>query len=122
METLTKKEEQVMQIIWDMKKGFVKDIIEKMPGKKPPYNTISSIVRILVKKDFVGFKQYGNTYEYFSKIAKGKYRKFVFKRMMSNYFDGSYKKVVSFMAKENDMEEKDVNEMLKIIEDSEKKE
>ncbi len=121
METLTKKEENVMQILWNLKKGFVKDIIEEMTGDKPPYNTVSSIVRILVKKDFVGFKQYGNTYEYFSKISKSKYRKYVFKKMMLNYFDGSYQKVVSFMAKENNLEEKDIDEMLKIIEESEKK-
>lgn len=120
MEALTKREEEIMQVFWDKKKGFVKDIIAELPGN-PPYNTISSIVRILEKKGFLKFKQYGNTYEYSPKITKAKYRKQIFKSMMSNYFDNSYKKVVSHMVKENKLDEKDFEEMMKIIEENEDK-
>lgn len=122
METLTKREEEVMQILWDIKKGFVKDILTKMDdAENIPYNTISSVVRILVKKGFVDFKQYGNTYEYFPKISKNKYKKSVFKSMMKDYFDGSYQKLASFMVKENKLKDEEIQKLLKIIEESENK-
>ena len=120
MEALTKREEEIMQIFWDLKKGFVKDVIEKLP-ENPPYNTISSIVRILEKKGFLKYKQYGNTYEYRPKISKSRYRKQVFKTVMADYFDNSYKNIVSYMVKENKLDEKDIEEMMKIIEKGEKK-
>ena len=119
MEALTKREEEIMQVFWDINKGFVKDIITKLPGNSP-YNTISSIVRILEKKGYLKYKQYGNTYEYSAKISKKRYRKQIFKSMMSDYFDNSYKKVVSYMVKENNLDEKDIEEMMKIIEENEK--
>ena len=120
MEALTKREEEIMQIFWDMKKGFVKDVITKLP-ENPPYNTISSIVRILEKKGFLKYKQYGNTYEYSAKISKKRYRKQIFTSLMADYFDNSYKKVVSYMVKENKLDEKDIEEMMKIIEENENK-
>lgn len=120
MEALTKREEEIMQIFWDMKKGFVKDVITKLP-ENTPYNTISSIVRILEKKGFLKYKQYGNTYEYSAKISKKRYRKQIFKSLMADYFDNSYKKVVSYMVKENKLDEKDIEEMMKIIEQNEDK-
>lgn len=118
MEPLTKREEEIMQIFWDIKKGFVKDIIAKLP-ENPPYNTISSVVRILEKKGYLKFKQYGNTYEYSAKISKKKYRKQIFKTMMSDYFDNSYKKVVSHLVEENKLDEKDIEKLMKFIEDNE---
>ena len=120
MEALTKREEEIMQVFWDINKGFVKDIIAKLPGN-PPYNTISSVVRLLEKKGYLKYKQYGNTYEYSAKITKKRYRKQIFKSMMSNYFDNSYKKMVSYMVKENNLDEKDIEDMMKIIEDNEEK-
>ena len=81
MDALTKREEEIMQVFWDINKGFVKDIIAKLSGN-PPYNTISSIVRILEKKGYLKYKQYGNTYEYSAKISKKRYRKQIFKSMM----------------------------------------
>ena len=118
MEALTKREEEIMQIFWEIKKGFVKDVIEKL-SDKAPYNTISSVVRILEKKGFLKYKQYGNTYEYSAKISKKKYRKQIFKSFMTNYFDNSYQKVVSYMIKENKLEEKDIEAMMKMIEENE---
>jgi len=119
MEALTKREEEIMQIFWEIKKGFVKDIIEKL-SDNPPYNTISSVVRILEKKGFLKYKQYGNTYEYSAKISKKRYRKQIFKTLMADYFDNSYQKVVSYMVKENKLEEKDIVAMMKIIDKNEK--
>jgi len=114
MEALTKREEEIMQVFWDIKKGFVKDVIARLPGE-PPYNTISSVVRILEKKGYLKYKQYGNTYEYSPKITKKRYRKHVFKDMMANYFDNSYKKMVSYMVEENKLNDKDIEEMMKMI-------
>jgi predicted transcriptional regulator len=73
---LTKAEEQVMQILWEIKKGFVKEVIEKMSEPKPAYNTVSTIIRILEKKGFVGYNSFGKTHEYFPLIAKDEYRSF----------------------------------------------
>ena len=120
MEKLTQKEEEVMLILWKIEKGFVKDVINELEGEKPPYNTISSLVRLLVKKEYVGFKQYGNTYEYFPIVDKKDYRKSIFKRMLENYFEGSYKNVASFIAKENNIEKDKIDELLKIIEKNDK--
>ncbi len=123
METLTKKEEQIMQILWKLKKGFVNDIIDELPEPKPPYNTISSIVRILESKGFVDYKAYGKSHQYFPIITKVAYRKYAFKQMISSYFDGSYEKVVSFMVsdEESDLSEKEAEELKKLSEILKKK-
>jgi len=114
METLTKKEEQIMQILWNIKEGFVNDIIKEIGEEKIPYNTISSIVRILEKKGFVDFKSYGKSHQYFPKISKAAYRKYAFKKLISSYFDGSYEKVVSFIANEEEISDKELKEIEKL--------
>ncbi len=117
METLTKKEEEVMQILWKLKEAFVKDVIKEMPEPKPPYNTISSIVRILEKKGFIDHKAFGKTHLYFPIINKVKYRKSAFKSFLSNYFEGSYENVVSFMMKDQQMSDAEAEELKKIIDE-----
>ncbi len=117
MEQLTKKEEEIMQVLWHLKKGFVKDVIAQMPEPKPPYNTISSVVRILEKKGFIGHKAYGKTHEYFPVISKLAYKKYSLTSIIKNYFEGSYKNVVSFLVSETDLSKDDVNEMIKLIDD-----
>ena len=112
LKALTKAEDQVMQILWDLKSGFVKDIIEQMPEPKPAYNTISTIVRILETKGFVDHKAYGKTHEYFPLISKEKYTKFYLNNMLKGYFDGSFQNLVSFFAKENKL---DANELEKLM-------
>ena len=115
MKQLTKAEEQVMQILWEIKKGFVKDILEKMPKPKPAYNTVSTIVRILEKKEFVGYTAYGKTHEYYPMIEKNQYRSFYLKSMISGYFGGSFERLVSFFAKDNDMDIHEMEELLKNV-------
>lgn len=110
-----------MQILWDLEKGFVKDILAKLPDETP-YNTVSSVVRILVKKEFVGFTQYGNTYEYFPIISKKEYRKRIFSGVLKNYFDNSYKKMVSFLAQEKDLDDEQAEQILRIIDENENSE
>ncbi len=123
MKELTKAEEQIMQILWEKGKGFVNDIIAEMPEPKPAYNTVSTITRILVKKEFVGFKAYGKSHEYFPLIEKDEYRRFFMNNFVGNYFNGSFQKMVSFFAKENDMNLSQVDALLNEVKgDLEKKE
>ncbi|MDN5205396.1 BlaI/MecI/CopY family transcriptional regulator [Fulvivirgaceae bacterium BMA10] len=117
MRELTKAEEQVMKILWDLKKGFVKDILEKMPDPKPAYNTVSTIVRILEKKGFIGYKAYGKTHEYFPLIEQDKYKTFYLKNFVGNYFGGSFERLVSFFAKSNDMDIKELEDLMKYVEE-----
>lgn len=121
METLTSREEQIMQIIWKLKKAFVKEIIAELKDENPPYNTISSVVRILEKKGFVAYNQFGNTYQYYPIISKSKYKKFMFSQFLKNYFDNSYKNAVSFLVEENAPDDEQTKELLKIIEEGKKK-
>ena len=115
METLTKAEERVMQIVWQLKKGFVKDFIAEMDAPKPSYNTVSTIIRILEKKEFIGHKAYGKSYEYFPKISKFAYRKFAFSKLFSDYFEGSYGIVMSYLVKEEGLSKEDLEELNQII-------
>ena len=114
LKELTKAEDQVMQILWRLQKGFVKDIIDEMPNPKPAYNTVSTIVRILETKGFVDHKAYGKTHEYFPLITKDKYTKFYLNNLIKGYFNGSFQNLVSFFAKENKM---DVRELEKLLEE-----
>jgi predicted transcriptional regulator len=117
MKELTKAEDQIMQILWTLQKGFVKDIVEQMPDPKPAYNTVSTIVRILEKKGFVGYKAYGKTHEYFPLIAKEKYTRFYLNNMVKGYFNGSVQNLVSFFARENKMDVQDIDLLMKQLEE-----
>ncbi|MBT1697793.1 BlaI/MecI/CopY family transcriptional regulator [Fulvivirgaceae bacterium PWU4] len=112
LKELTRAEDQVMQILWLLEKGFVKDIIEKMPEPKPAYNTVSTIVRILETKGFVGHKAYGKTHEYFPLISKEKYTRFYLNNLIKGYFNGSFQNLVSFFAKENKLNAIDIEKLL----------
>ncbi|MDO1451431.1 BlaI/MecI/CopY family transcriptional regulator [Rhodocytophaga aerolata] len=115
MKELTKAEEQVMQILWKLGKGVVNDILNQMDEPKPAYNTVSTIVRILEKKGFVGYRAYGKTHEYYPLVDKKTYTSFFFRNFLSNYFGGSFSSLVSFFAKENDMDVKELEELLKHV-------
>lgn len=112
LKELTKAEDQVMQILWTLERGFVKDIIEQMPEPKPAYNTVSTIVRILETKGFVGHKAYGKTHEYYPLITKEKYTKFSLNNLIKGYFNGSFENLVSFFARENNLNAKDLEKLL----------
>ncbi len=113
---LTKAEDQIMQVLWQLKKAFVKDVIEKLPSPKPAYNTVSTIIRILEKKGFVSFKAYGKTHEYFPIIEKDEYSNYYLKSFVNRYFKGSFQDLVSFFAKENKMNITEMEEMIKRVE------
>lgn len=116
MEELTKKEEEVMHLVWELKQAFVKEIIAEMPNSKPPYNTVSSIVRILDQKGFVGHEAFGKTHRYFPVISKFEYRKNLFGDLVHNYFEDSIENVLSFMISEKKLSPKELKELKEIVE------
>jgi predicted transcriptional regulator len=116
MKDLTKAEEQVMHALWKLEKAFVKDVMEEFPEPKPAYNTISTIIRILEKKEFVSYKAFGKTHQYFPLVSKEEYSKHTADQLVDNYFEGSFKNLVSFFVKDNEMTVKEMDELMKIIE------
>ncbi len=115
MKELTKAEEEIMQHLWDMKKAFVRDIIARMPAPKPAYTTVSTIIRILEKKGVVGHKAIGKTHEYFPLVSKKEYTRNFMKNFMSNYFGNSFKEMVSFFAKEDNLSVSELDELMKEV-------
>ncbi|KPK86158.1 MAG: hypothetical protein AMS27_05705 [Bacteroides sp. SM23_62_1] len=113
MKQLTKAEEQIMQILWKIKSGFVKDILEYTGKSKPAYNTVSTICRILEKKGFLGHKSYGNSHQYYPLISQENYTKQYLNNFLKNYFSNSFEKMVSFFSHQNKI---DLTEAEKIIE------
>ena len=115
MEELTAKEEEVMQVIWELERALVRDIMNKLPNSDQPYTTVASIVRILERKGFVSHKPYGKTHEYFPLISKAEYRRSKFKGLLSQYFDNSIESVVSFLVKEEKVKPEELEELSRLI-------
>ncbi|MCK3686064.1 BlaI/MecI/CopY family transcriptional regulator [Maribellus sp. YY47] len=115
MKELTKAEEQVMQFLWKLEKAFVKDIVEMMEDPKPAYNTVSTIIRILEKKGFVGHYAYGKTHEYFPLVSRKEYTRTFMKNFMRNYFSGSFQEMVSFFAREDNMSISELDELMEDV-------
>ncbi len=115
MQKLTQKEEQIMQVIWKLGKVFVKEVIEELPEPKPHYNTVSTVIRILEEKKFLGHQSFGNTHQYYPLIPKEVYQKTALGEILKNYFEDSYLKMVTYFAKEEKIDEGDLNEILEMI-------
>jgi BlaI family penicillinase repressor len=109
---LTKAEEQVMQILWDMKEGLVKDIRDRFRDPKPARNTVSTVVRVLEKKGFVSHRAYSNVHSYFPLVSKKEYSKKQLFGLMENYFDNSFPAMASFFAREKDLTIRELDELL----------
>ncbi|MDH5603112.1 MAG: BlaI/MecI/CopY family transcriptional regulator [Cyclobacteriaceae bacterium] len=122
MKELTKAEDEIMQILWKIKRGHVKDLLEYFPDPKPAYNTVSTIVRILVTKGFVKYKAFGKTHEYYPAVPKETYSKFYLNNFLGKYFSGSFENLVSFFARENNLSLKEVEELMKHVKDDIKEE
>lgn len=117
MKELTKAEDQVMQVLWKLEKGFVNDILERFPKPKPAYNTVSTIVRILEKKGFIDHKAYGKTHEYYPLVSKKEYTRSYFKGFMHNYFSNSYQALASFLTSDRNISIEELEEMKKLMEE-----
>ncbi|KAA3646038.1 MAG: BlaI/MecI/CopY family transcriptional regulator [Bacteroidetes bacterium] len=112
MKELTKAEEEIMQILWTLEKAFVKDILAEFKEPKPAYNTVSTIIRILEKKDFVGYKAFGKTHQYYPILTKEAYKSQISKSLISNYFGGSVENLVSFFAKKEEVNVEELDQIL----------
>src|SRR5919112_2898027 len=115
MVKLAKREEQIMQVYWDLKKAFIRDIIPLLPDPKPHYNSVATIVKILEEKGFLSHETAGNMNNYFPVISREEYQKFALKDVVSQYFDNSYPRMLAFFAKEQNLNEEELKEILKII-------
>ncbi|WP_273566181.1 BlaI/MecI/CopY family transcriptional regulator [Maribacter halichondriae] len=116
MQKLTNKEEEIMIIMWRLKKAFVKEIMEEIEGQKPHYNTLSTIVRNLEEKKYVDYEAFGNTHRYYPKVTIEEYRKRFVNSKLAEYFDNSYKSMVSFFAKEEKISVEELKEIIDLIE------
>lgn len=115
MEKLTNKEEEIMHILWKLKKAFVKDVLMEIEKDKPHYNTLSTIIRKLEEKKYVGYTAYGKTHQYYPIVSKEDYKKVFMNTAIVNYFNSSYKNMVSFFAKEEKISEEELQEIIELI-------
>lgn len=115
MKTLTTAEEEIMQHLWPLKEASVAQIIDRIPDPKPAYNTVSTIIRILESKQFVGYRKEGRGHIYFPLISKESYSKATASKLAQNYFKGSYKSMVSFFMQQEDLSIQDLEELINSI-------
>lgn len=116
MKHLTNREEEIMEIFWEKGPMFVKDVIDMLDGTKPHYNTISTIVRGLEDKGFVGHEQFGNTYRYFAIISREEFSRNTIKNMVSKYFNKSYTSVISMFVEEQKISTEEIHELIRQVE------
>ena len=115
MKTLTKAEEQIMQALWKIEKGFLRKIVEAMPNPKPHQNTVATLLKILIEKEFVGITVMNRHHEYYPMVTKEEYSKRSIKQLAKNYFEGSFSNVVSFLVKENNLSIEELENLLQQI-------
>ncbi len=115
MKELTKAEEQVMQVLWQIKQGFAADIITNFPEPKPAYNTVLTVVRILEKKGFVSHETFGKANRYYPLVSKEQYSEEFMQHFVRNYFDNSFKSMVSFFTNNKDLSMEDLDEIRRMI-------
>ncbi len=112
VQTLTKAEEQIMQYLWKIRKGFLKDILDRFPDPKPHTNTVSTILKVLKDKEFVDYEVFGRQHEYYPRVSQEQYSGKSMKSLVKNYFSGSYKNAVSFLVEKNEMSIEDLEMLL----------
>lgn len=115
MKQLTKAEEEIMQALWQLKKANVKSVITVLPEPKPAYNTVSTIIRILESKGFVDYEKQGKGHIYFPLVGKEAYSNQSINKLVDNYFQGSFKSMVSFFVEKNNVDAKDIEVLLEEI-------
>ena len=115
MQKLAKREEQIMQVYWDLGKAFIKEVIPNLPEPKPHYNSVATMVKILEEKGFLDHDSVGNVYRYFPIISREDYQKHAMKDIVSQYFDNSYPRMLAFFAKEQNLTEDELQEILQMI-------
>ena len=112
MKTLTKAEEQIMQAVWKLREGFIRDVMDALPAPKPHQNTVATILKILVEKEFIGIRVFGRQHQYYPLVSREAYSKASIKTLVKSYFGGSFSDAVSFMVKENSLSVDDLESLL----------
>ncbi|MTI30080.1 BlaI/MecI/CopY family transcriptional regulator [Xanthovirga aplysinae] len=115
MKKLGEREEQIMQVVWELKKAFVKEIIAELPDPKPHYNTVATMVRILEDKGFLEHESFGKTFRYSPKVSREEYQRHALGGIVKQYFNNSYSRMLAFFAKEEKISEKEMENILEII-------
>ena len=115
MKRLTHREEEIMTILWDLEQAFVNDILDKMEEPRPPYNTVSSIVRKLESEGLVGYEAFGKSHRYFPVLKKEDYRNSVFRGFMDSFFDNSPAELLSYFVKEENIAPEELDQLLDAI-------
>lgn len=115
MKTLTKAEEQIMQVLWKLEQAFLREIVDEMPVPKPHQNTVATLLKILVEKEFVAVEVLGRQHRYSPLISKEEYSGKSIKQLAKNYFEGSFSNVVSYLVKENNISVDELEQLLKQI-------
>lgn len=115
MKSLTKAEEQVMQQLWNMEAAFLKELAESFPEPKPAYTTVSTMVRILIEKEFIGFKKYGSNRQYYPLVSREEYLSGQFGGVLSKYFQGSFSKFASFYTDNEDISLEELEEIEQVV-------
>ncbi|MCR5887876.1 BlaI/MecI/CopY family transcriptional regulator [Hymenobacter sp. J193] len=110
---LTRAEEQVMQVLWRLGPAFVKDVLPELPAPTPAYTTVSTIIRILEQKGYVGHEAFGRTHRYHALVAQDAYRRFSLGKLLGGYFNGSFTRLVSFFAREENLDAAQLDELLR---------
>lgn len=118
METITRKEQEVLETLYRIEKGFVKDILAALPGdKKPAYNTVSTLIRRLESKGYIGYEEFGTTYRYYPLVPAAEYQQQGLTKIVDTFFGSSYKSVVAHFAKEQKLSKEDLEDIMKLIEE-----
>jgi len=120
IKTLTKAEEEIMQVLWKLENAFLRDILDALPAQKPHQNTVATILKILVEKEFAGIEVFGRTHRYFPRVSKETYSKSTIKNVVRKYFEGSFSEAVSFMVKENSLSLEDLELLVKQLKKKQK--
>ena len=121
MEELTKAQEEILLVLWDIQEGAVADVVEKLPEPKPAYTTVATVIKVLEKKNYVGHRKYGNIHVYYPVVTKKAYAKHVLKHAYKGLFNNSLNQLVSFFVKEKDVPVSELEELKKMIDQEIKK-
>lgn len=115
---LTKAELQIMQILWTKEKAFANEILKEMSEPRPAYNTVSTVLRVLVEKKFVSYDSFGKTYQYYPLVNREDYMERYMSNVVNNFFSGSVKAVVSFFTQKEKLSKEEIDEIIDILKDN----
>ncbi len=121
MKKLAKRQEEIMQALWHLQEAFIKDVVDALPEPKPHYNTVATMVKGLEEEGFIAHRKFGNTYQYYPLISRESYQKEAVDDLLSKYFNSSSKNLIAYFAKEEKINEAELEEILRMIQNQKPK-